>query len=83
MADVIKCGPHGGKKSETKSCMVPWLSLKAKTKSGRTWQPIHEWDWHGGHTKSARFAMVHHKSTGCLVEPQSQDQSAVDNTRPV
>jgi hypothetical protein len=26
----IKCGPHGGKKSKTKSGMVAWLSLKTK-----------------------------------------------------
>jgi hypothetical protein len=31
VADGIKYGPHGGKKSKTKSCIVPWLSLKAKT----------------------------------------------------
>jgi hypothetical protein len=28
--DGIKCGPHGGKKSKTKSGTVPWLSLKTK-----------------------------------------------------
>jgi hypothetical protein len=28
-------GPHGGKKTKMKSCMVSWLSLKANTKLGR------------------------------------------------
>jgi hypothetical protein len=28
--DGIKCGPHGGKKSKTKSGTVSWLSLKTK-----------------------------------------------------
>jgi hypothetical protein len=27
---MIKCGPHGGKKSKMKSCTVSWLSLKTK-----------------------------------------------------
>jgi hypothetical protein len=27
VADVVKCGPHGGKNSKTKSWMVFWLSL--------------------------------------------------------
>jgi hypothetical protein len=26
----VKCGPHGGKKSKTKSGTVSWLSLKTK-----------------------------------------------------
>jgi hypothetical protein len=66
VADGIRSGPHGGKNSKTKSCTVPWLSLKAKTKPGRPWMPSHEWDWRGGHTKSARFVVVHHKITGFL-----------------
>jgi hypothetical protein len=28
----IKCGPHGGKKRKTKSCMVSWLSLKPRSR---------------------------------------------------
>jgi hypothetical protein len=30
MASGVKCGPHGGKNSKTKSCTVSWLSLKTK-----------------------------------------------------
>jgi hypothetical protein len=30
MASGVKCGPHGGKKSKTKSGMVSWFSLKTK-----------------------------------------------------
>jgi hypothetical protein len=40
VADGITCGPHGGK-SKTKSCTVPWLSLKAKNKPRRPWRPSH------------------------------------------
>jgi hypothetical protein len=66
MADEINCGQHGGKKSKTKSFVDCWLSLKAKTESGQPWQPSHEWDWRGGCTKSAGFAVVHHKTTRFL-----------------
>jgi hypothetical protein len=31
----VKCGPHGGKNSGTKSWMVSWLSLKTKVESGQ------------------------------------------------
>jgi hypothetical protein len=30
VASRIKCGPHGGKNSKTKSRAVSWLSLKTK-----------------------------------------------------
>jgi hypothetical protein len=30
MASGVKCGPHGGKKSKTKSGTVSWFSLKTK-----------------------------------------------------
>jgi hypothetical protein len=30
VASGIKCGPHGGKNSKTKSWMISWLSLKTK-----------------------------------------------------
>jgi hypothetical protein len=30
VASGVKCGPHGGKKSKTKSGTVSWLSLKTK-----------------------------------------------------
>jgi hypothetical protein len=35
VADGVKCGPHGGKNSETKSWTVSWLSLKTKVEPGR------------------------------------------------
>jgi hypothetical protein len=35
VADGVKCGPHGGKNSMTKSCTFPWLSLKVKIEPGR------------------------------------------------
>jgi hypothetical protein len=44
VAAETKCRPHGGKNSKTKSGVVHWLSHKAKTKSGRLWQPSHYWD---------------------------------------
>jgi hypothetical protein len=64
VANRIKCGPHSGKNSKVKSCMVSWLSLKTKIESGQPWWPSHDWRLAGGHTKSAGFPVVHHKTTG-------------------
>jgi hypothetical protein len=66
VADGIKCGPYGGKKTKTKSCTVSWLSIETKVKLGRPWRPSHEWDWHGRCTESEGFAAVHHKTVGFL-----------------
>jgi hypothetical protein len=33
-------------------------------RAGTTWWPRHEWDWCGGCTESAGFAVVHHKTIG-------------------
>jgi hypothetical protein len=35
VADGVKCGPHGGKNSDTKSWTVSWLRLKTKVEPGR------------------------------------------------
>jgi hypothetical protein len=35
VASGVKCGPHGGKNSETKSWTVSWLSLKTKVEPGQ------------------------------------------------
>jgi hypothetical protein len=32
VASRVKCGPHGGKNSRTKSWTISWLSLKTKVK---------------------------------------------------
>jgi hypothetical protein len=66
MADRIQSRLHGGKKSKTKSCTVPWLSFKAKTESIPPWWPSHACDWRGGRTKFAGFAVVHRKTTRFL-----------------
>jgi hypothetical protein len=68
----LACGVFGG---SPENCRVPQLLNKAKHDSllvwpqnqhldGTTWQPSHEWDWRGGCTKSAGFAVVHHKTIG-------------------
>jgi hypothetical protein len=36
VANGVKCGPHGGKNSGTKSWTVSWLSLKARTSPAST-----------------------------------------------
>jgi hypothetical protein len=66
VADEIKCGPHGGRKSKTKSCTVSWLSFETKTEPGRPWRPSPEWRLAWGYTKSPGFVVVHHKTTRLL-----------------
>jgi hypothetical protein len=39
---------------------------QSQDQAGKTWGPSHEWRLTGGHTKSAGFPMVHHKTTGLL-----------------
>jgi hypothetical protein len=34
VASRVKCGPHGGKSSKTKSWTVSWLSHKTKVEPG-------------------------------------------------
>jgi hypothetical protein len=41
----VKCEPHGGKKSGTKSWMVSWLSLKTKVESGLRGSQVMSGDW--------------------------------------
>jgi hypothetical protein len=43
VANGVKCGPHGGKNSETKSWTVSWLSLKTKVEPRLCEEPSHEW----------------------------------------
>jgi hypothetical protein len=50
----IKCGPHGSKKSKTKSCMVSLLSLKTKVEPG----------WRGGQVMSGIGVEVAPSSRG-------------------
>jgi hypothetical protein len=65
VASGVKCGPHGGKNSKTKSWTISWLSLK----------PRSSWNFvgaksrvviGGGSTKFVRFPVVHQKPTGFL-----------------
>jgi hypothetical protein len=41
----VKCGPHGGKNSKTKSWMVSWLSLKIKVEPGLRGSRVMSGDW--------------------------------------
>jgi hypothetical protein len=45
VASGVKCGPHGGKNSKTKSWMVSWLSLKTKVKPGLRGSRVMSGDW--------------------------------------
>jgi hypothetical protein len=83
MRPKLACGVFGG---SPENCRVPWLLHKAEHdgllvwpqnqhRAGTLWRPSHEWDWRGGCTEFAGFAVVHHKTVrGHLVEPQNQDQ---------
>jgi hypothetical protein len=41
----VKCGPHGGKNSETKSWTVSWLSFKTKVELGLRGRRVMSDDW--------------------------------------
>jgi hypothetical protein len=45
MATGVKCGPHGGKNSGTKSWTVSWWSLKTKVKPGLRGSRVMSGDW--------------------------------------
>jgi hypothetical protein len=45
VASGVKCGPHGGKNSETKSWTVSWLSLKTKVELGLHGSRVLSGDW--------------------------------------
>jgi hypothetical protein len=45
VASGVKCGPHGGKNSGTKSWTVSWLSLKTKVEPGLCGSQVMSGDW--------------------------------------
>jgi hypothetical protein len=45
VASGVKCGPHGGKNSRTKSWTVSWLSQKTKIESGLHGSRVMSGDW--------------------------------------
>jgi hypothetical protein len=45
VASRVKCGPHGGKNSKTKSWTVSWLSLKTKVELGLRGSRVISGDW--------------------------------------
>jgi hypothetical protein len=44
-ASGVKCGPHGGKNSGTKSWTVSWLILKTKVEPGQRGSRVMSGDW--------------------------------------
>jgi hypothetical protein len=65
VANVVKCGPHGGKNGKIKSWTVSWLSLKTKVEPGlRGSQVIMAIG--GGYIEFVGFPVVHQKTTGLL-----------------
>jgi hypothetical protein len=65
VASGVKCGPHGGKNSGTKSWTISWLSLKTKGEPGLRGSRVMSDDWRRLH-EFARFAVAHQKTTGLL-----------------
>jgi hypothetical protein len=61
----VKCGPHGGKNSGTKSWTVFWLSLKTKVESGIRGNRNMSDDWRRLH-RVCGFVVVHKKNTRLL-----------------
>jgi hypothetical protein len=65
----IKCRPHGGKNSKTKSCTVLWLNLKAKIEPGRRGGQVMSGDWREVTPSPRGFQWFTTKPLGYLVEP--------------
>jgi hypothetical protein len=55
VASGVKCGPHGGKNSRTKSWTVCWLSLKTKVELGL----------HGSRVMSGNWRRLHRVRVVC------------------
>jgi hypothetical protein len=45
VASGVKCGPHGGKNSGTKSWTISWLTLKTKVESELRGSQVMSGDW--------------------------------------
>jgi hypothetical protein len=52
VASRVKCGPHGGKNSKTKSWTVFWLSLKTMVEMGLRESQVMNGDWQRLHRVS-------------------------------
>jgi hypothetical protein len=61
VASGVKCGPHGGKNSGTKSWMVSWLSLKTKVEPGQCGSRVMSGDWQ----------RLHRVREGCSGSPEN------------
>jgi hypothetical protein len=61
MASGVKCRPHGGKNSGTKSWTVSWLSLKTKVES----------ELHGSRVMSGDWRRLHQVHEVCSGSPET------------
>jgi hypothetical protein len=78
VASGVKCGPHGGKNSGTKSWTISWLSLKTKVEPGLC----------GGRVMSGNWQRLHRVRGVCSGSPEnhlvtqlSHKAEAEDSTR--
>jgi hypothetical protein len=78
VASGVKCGPHGGKNSGTKSWMVSWLSLKTKVEPELCGSRVMSGDWRRLH----RVRGVCSGSPGYSVEPQNRGERLDEEVRP-
>jgi hypothetical protein len=78
VASEVKCGPHGGKNSRTKSWTVSWLSLKTMVEPGLRGSRVMSGDWR-------RLHRVHEVCSGSpenhCVTRLSHKTEAEDSTR--
>jgi hypothetical protein len=71
VADRVKCEPHGGKNSKTKSWTVYWLSLKTKVVPRRCGSRAMSGDWREATPSSQGLQWFTTKPLGYSVEPQN------------
>jgi hypothetical protein len=72
MASKIKCGTHGGKNNNTKSCTVSLLSLKTKVEARRHGSRVMSGDWRVAIPILLGLQWFTTKPLGCLAEPKTQ-----------
>jgi hypothetical protein len=86
VASGVKCGPHGGKNSGTKSWTVSWLSLKTKFEPGLRGSRVMSGHWrrlhrvHGvcsGSLENHQVSRLNHKTeAGLSVQEGRSDRLA-------
>jgi hypothetical protein len=81
VASGVKCGPHGGMKSEVMDDFL--VEPQNQGRAGTTWEPSHEWRLAEATPSLQGFQWFTRKPLGSMVYPQSEDRRTVDGAAAV